>query len=169
MSFLSVPRRAEGFQYDIYPDTPGPYPALSPDEWISGIDREPILVSMQDRVVNANGTKIMAYRAFDFSSIFSNRVLSQRVNPLPIAEVTPTPKCHMNDQSISTSESVEKISDDTNQQINQNGLRKIDSLRMSTTNTEFNYIRYEIFSINIDVFNYFIRTEPLMEDKIVNY
>ncbi|XP_071942411.1 coronin-2B-like [Antedon mediterranea] len=42
---MVVPRRSDYFQPDIYPDTPGIQPALTSDEWISGIDRDPILLS----------------------------------------------------------------------------------------------------------------------------
>lgn len=36
--------QSEMFQDDLYPDTPGDIPAMSAEEWISGEDREPILV-----------------------------------------------------------------------------------------------------------------------------
>nr|XP_028594356.1 coronin-6-like [Podarcis muralis] len=39
------------FQDDLYPDTPGPEPALEADEWLSGKDAEPILVSLRDGYV----------------------------------------------------------------------------------------------------------------------
>lgn len=34
------------FQVDLYPDTAGPEPALQADEWISGHDAPPLLVSL---------------------------------------------------------------------------------------------------------------------------
>lgn len=39
------------FQDDLYPDTPGPEPALEADEWLSGKDAEPILISLRDGYV----------------------------------------------------------------------------------------------------------------------
>ncbi|MEE6527914.1 hypothetical protein FKM82_029651, partial [Ascaphus truei] len=36
---MIVPRRSETYQEDIYPMTSGTEPALSPDEWLSGINR----------------------------------------------------------------------------------------------------------------------------------
>ncbi|CAF2039673.1 unnamed protein product [Rotaria magnacalcarata] len=138
---MIVPRKSESFQNDIYPETPGPYPALSPDEWISGLDREPILVSLKDCIENTNMPKITTYRTFDSVSIFSNRGISQRITQLPIAEVTPTPKSNTNDQVTSLSVSIEQISDDMKQQTNQKSLRKIASLRMPATSTAFNHIR----------------------------
>ncbi|CAF2672478.1 unnamed protein product [Rotaria sp. Silwood2] len=139
---MIVPRKAETFQYDIYPDIPGPYPALSADEWISGIDRDPILVSMKDRIENTNMPKITTYRTFDYTPVFSNRGISQRITQLPIAEVTPTLKSNTNDQSSSSlSVSIEKLPVDIKQQTSQTSLRKIESLRMPATSTEFHYIR----------------------------
>ena len=39
--------QSELFQDDLYPDTPGDTPALTAEEWISGEDSEPLLVSIQ--------------------------------------------------------------------------------------------------------------------------
>lgn len=36
------------FQDDLYPDTPGPEPALEAAEWLAGKDAAPILVSLRD-------------------------------------------------------------------------------------------------------------------------
>lgn len=44
---LSLPQ-SDLFQDDLYPDTPGPEPALEADEWLSGKDAEPILISLRD-------------------------------------------------------------------------------------------------------------------------
>ncbi|CAF0848093.1 unnamed protein product [Rotaria sordida] len=140
---MIVPRKAEAFQYDIYPDTPGPYPALSADEWISGIDRDPILVSMKDRLDNTNMPKITTYRTFDHTPVFSNRgISSQRITQLPIAEVLPTLKSNTNDQSSSSlAVSTEKLSINIKQQTNHTSLRKIESLRIPATSTEIHHLR----------------------------
>ncbi|XP_013929760.1 PREDICTED: coronin-2B isoform X2 [Thamnophis sirtalis] len=45
---MIVPRRSETYQEDIYPMTPGPEPALTPDEWLSGMNRDPILMSLKE-------------------------------------------------------------------------------------------------------------------------
>lgn len=48
----SVPLpQSDLFQDDLYPDTPGPEPALEADEWLSGKDAEPILISLRDGYV----------------------------------------------------------------------------------------------------------------------
>ncbi len=142
---ISVPRKAEAFQLDIYPDTPGPYPALSPEEWVSGIDREPILVSMKDRVEGTNMPKITTYRTIDSTTttpVLPHRSTPQRTVQPPIAEVAPTPKPNLIDQSPPSPMSIEKLAVNMQQQQSNNkGLRKIESLKMPATSTEFNNVR----------------------------
>ncbi|KAM9257191.1 coronin-6 isoform 1-T1 [Cariama cristata] len=48
---MTVPRKSDLFQDDLYPDTPGPEPALEADEWLSGKDAEPILISLREGYV----------------------------------------------------------------------------------------------------------------------
>ncbi|KAM9208892.1 coronin-6 [Dugong dugon] len=48
---MTVPRKSDLFQDDLYPDTPGPVPSLEADEWISGQDAEPVLISLRDGYV----------------------------------------------------------------------------------------------------------------------
>ncbi|KAM6164325.1 coronin-6 isoform 2-T2 [Rhynchocyon petersi] len=48
---MTVPRKSDLFQDDLYPDTPGPEPALEADEWVSGQDAEPVLISLKDGYV----------------------------------------------------------------------------------------------------------------------
>uniref|UniRef100_A0A7N8X5E7 Coronin n=1 Tax=Mastacembelus armatus TaxID=205130 RepID=A0A7N8X5E7_9TELE len=45
---MIVPRRSDTYQEDIYPMTAGTQPALSASEWLSGIDRDPVLMSLKD-------------------------------------------------------------------------------------------------------------------------
>jgi coronin-2 len=44
---MIVPRKSETYQDDLYPDTAAPTPALTPEEWIKGINHEPVLMSMK--------------------------------------------------------------------------------------------------------------------------
>jgi len=44
---MTVPRKSELFQEDLYPDTTGDVPALSADDWFSGKDENPVLISMK--------------------------------------------------------------------------------------------------------------------------
>lgn len=45
------PLQSDLFQDDLYPDTPGPEPALEADEWLAGQDAEPVLISLRDGYV----------------------------------------------------------------------------------------------------------------------
>ena len=146
-SVVPVPRRAESFQVDIYPDTPGPYPALSPAEWISGLDRDPILVSLNDRIEGTNMPKITTYQTLDSNPVLTHRTPLQRPVQLPIAEVAPTPKSSVAKQSLPASMSIEKLALDIEQQQQQHqqsgykGLKKIESVKIPMINPEFNHIR----------------------------
>ncbi|XP_032400043.1 coronin-2A isoform X1 [Etheostoma spectabile] len=44
---MIVPRRSESYQEDIYPMTAGNKPALTAEEWLSGIDKGPVLMSLK--------------------------------------------------------------------------------------------------------------------------
>uniref|UniRef100_A0AAZ3NPW3 Coronin n=1 Tax=Oncorhynchus tshawytscha TaxID=74940 RepID=A0AAZ3NPW3_ONCTS len=44
---MIVPRRSETYQEDIYPMTAGTEPALSANDWLSGINRDPVLMSLK--------------------------------------------------------------------------------------------------------------------------
>ncbi|XP_071037550.1 coronin-6 isoform X1 [Parasteatoda tepidariorum] len=48
---FTVPRKSDLFQDDLYPDTLADIPALSADEWISGKDADPILISLKEGYV----------------------------------------------------------------------------------------------------------------------
>jgi hypothetical protein len=44
--------KSELFQEDLYPDTASPVPALSAIEWLTGIDRDPVLMSLKNGLVD---------------------------------------------------------------------------------------------------------------------
>ncbi|XP_055055411.2 uncharacterized protein coro1cb isoform X3 [Misgurnus anguillicaudatus] len=44
---MTVPRKSDLFQDDLYPDTAGPDPALEAEEWFDGKNGEPILISLK--------------------------------------------------------------------------------------------------------------------------
>ncbi|XP_050428555.1 coronin-1C [Adelges cooleyi] len=45
---MTVPRKSELFQEDLYPDTIGDIPAIEAEDWFNGQDAEPILISLKD-------------------------------------------------------------------------------------------------------------------------
>ncbi|CAH1800435.1 unnamed protein product [Owenia fusiformis] len=49
---VTVPRKSELFQDDLYPNTQGDEPSVSAADWVSGVDAEPILISMKDKFVS---------------------------------------------------------------------------------------------------------------------
>ncbi|KAH9509688.1 Coronin-2A [Bulinus truncatus] len=44
---MIVPRKAEGFQPDVFPPTASTIPSLTADEWMSGVNRGPILIDLE--------------------------------------------------------------------------------------------------------------------------
>uniref|UniRef100_A0A023F5H9 Coronin n=1 Tax=Triatoma infestans TaxID=30076 RepID=A0A023F5H9_TRIIF len=54
---MTVPRKSELFQEDLYPDTIGDTNALTADEWIGGRDAEPLLVSLRSGYVPSSAPK----------------------------------------------------------------------------------------------------------------
>ncbi|XP_062456544.1 coronin-2A isoform X4 [Rhea pennata] len=44
---MIVPRRSESYQEDIYPLTTGAQPALTAQEWLNGVNKGPLLVSLR--------------------------------------------------------------------------------------------------------------------------
>ncbi|XP_053357201.1 coronin-2A [Clarias gariepinus] len=49
---MIVPRRSECYQEDIYPMTAGNNPSMTGEEWLSGMDKGPLLVSLKPGVVS---------------------------------------------------------------------------------------------------------------------
>ncbi|CAH8474909.1 unnamed protein product [Heterobilharzia americana] len=54
---FTVPRKSELFQDDLYPDTIGDVPALTAEEWMSGKDADPVLVSLKEGYVPKSNRK----------------------------------------------------------------------------------------------------------------
>lgn len=48
---MTVPRKSDLFQDDLYPDTAGPEAAMEAEEWVSGKTAPPILVSLREAYV----------------------------------------------------------------------------------------------------------------------
>lgn len=45
---MTVPRKSDLFQEDLFPDTIGPEPSLDAEEWLAGKDAEPIYISLKN-------------------------------------------------------------------------------------------------------------------------
>jgi hypothetical protein len=104
---------------------------------------------MKDRVEGTNMPKITTYRTLDSTTSSPNlphRGTPQRTIQPPVAEVAPTPKQNPADQSPPSPMPIEKLAVNMQQQqqqqpTNNKGLRKIESLKMPATSTEFNNVR----------------------------
>nr|XP_020441400.1 uncharacterized protein LOC109951311 isoform X1 [Monopterus albus] len=49
---MTVPRKSDLFQDDLYPDTAGPDPTLEAEEWFAGKNGSPILISLKDGYIS---------------------------------------------------------------------------------------------------------------------
>lgn len=54
---MTVPRKSDLFQEDLYPDTVGPEPSVEADDWFAGKEGQPILISLKDGFVATTKTK----------------------------------------------------------------------------------------------------------------
>uniref|UniRef100_A0AAY4CC81 Coronin n=1 Tax=Denticeps clupeoides TaxID=299321 RepID=A0AAY4CC81_9TELE len=50
---MTVPRKSDLFQEDLYPNTIGPEPSVEADDWFDGKDGEPVFISLKDGFVAA--------------------------------------------------------------------------------------------------------------------
>ncbi|XP_078508477.1 coronin-1A-like [Lissotriton helveticus] len=55
---MTVPRKSDLFQEDLYPDTVGPDPAMDADEWLAGKNANPILISLKDGYVPSKSREL---------------------------------------------------------------------------------------------------------------
>ncbi|XP_069100126.1 coronin-1A-like isoform X1 [Pleurodeles waltl] len=55
---MTVPRKSDLFQEDLYPDTVGPDPAMDADEWLGGKNANPILISLKDGYVPSKSREL---------------------------------------------------------------------------------------------------------------
>ncbi|XP_029462899.1 coronin-1A [Rhinatrema bivittatum] len=55
---MTVPRKSDLFQEDLYPDTVGPDPALDAEEWLGGKDANPILISLKDGYIPSKSREL---------------------------------------------------------------------------------------------------------------
>eukprot|EP00918_Siedleckia_nematoides_P082218 GHVU01180230.1.p1 GENE.GHVU01180230.1~~GHVU01180230.1.p1 ORF type:complete len:526 (+),score=58.40 GHVU01180230.1:133-1710(+) len=75
---MTVPRKSELFQDDLYPDTISDIPAITAEEWIEGKDAEPLLMSMREGYKSAT------------NSSTTTKLGKRNVLARPIKKSTPT-------------------------------------------------------------------------------
>ncbi|KAL0993304.1 hypothetical protein UPYG_G00105880 [Umbra pygmaea] len=54
---MTVPRKSDLFQEDLYPETIGPEPSVEATEWFEGKEGKPILISLKDGFVTTTKSK----------------------------------------------------------------------------------------------------------------
>ncbi|CAL8310814.1 unnamed protein product [Arctogadus glacialis] len=54
---MTVPRKSDLFQEDLYPNTIGPEPSVEADDWFDGKDGQPIMISLKDGIAAPTKTK----------------------------------------------------------------------------------------------------------------
>uniref|UniRef100_A0A8C9HL65 Coronin n=1 Tax=Piliocolobus tephrosceles TaxID=591936 RepID=A0A8C9HL65_9PRIM len=62
---MTVPRKSDLFQEDLYPPTAGPDPALTAEEWLGGRDAGPLLISLKDGYVPPKSRELRVNRGLD--------------------------------------------------------------------------------------------------------
>ncbi|KAM8970916.1 LOW QUALITY PROTEIN: coronin-1B [Sarcophilus harrisii] len=82
----SLPPQSDLFQDDLYPDTAGPEPALEAEEWVSGRDAEPLLISLREAYVPSKQRDLKVSRK---NVLHDSRVASARRSGAGVA--TPPP------------------------------------------------------------------------------
>ncbi|XP_023818257.1 coronin-6 isoform X1 [Oryzias latipes] len=83
---MTVPRKSDLFQDDLYPDTAGPEPAMEPEEWLDGRDEDPILVSMREGYVppKSRELKVVKKNVLDSRPTTRRSMSTMDTNSLPL-------------------------------------------------------------------------------------
>ncbi|XP_053703545.1 coronin-6 isoform X2 [Synchiropus splendidus] len=86
---MTVPRKSDLFQDDLYPDTAGPDPAMEAEEWLDGRDEEPILVSMREGYVppKSRELKVARKNMLDSRPTTRRSISTCDSNTLPVSQV----------------------------------------------------------------------------------
>ncbi|KAJ8286064.1 hypothetical protein GJAV_G00034160 [Gymnothorax javanicus] len=85
---MTVPRKSDLFQDDLYPDTAGPDPALEAEEWFDGKNGDPILISLKDGYIPSKHRDLKVVK----KNILDNKTCKNAENSGPAQKIaTPTP------------------------------------------------------------------------------
>lgn len=74
---MTVPRKSELFQEDLYPDTLSDEAAISAEEWIGGTNADPCLISLKDRVLIVQGGYVSQSQGTQLSVTKKSNVLDK--------------------------------------------------------------------------------------------
>ncbi|CAJ1068288.1 uncharacterized protein LOC125889869 isoform X1 [Xyrichtys novacula] len=85
---MTVPRKSDLFQDDLYPDTAGPDPALEAEEWFEGKNGDPILISLKNGYVPIKNREFKVVK----KNILDSKVTKNSENSCPANKsASPTP------------------------------------------------------------------------------
>ncbi|XP_011614032.2 coronin-1C-A isoform X1 [Takifugu rubripes] len=84
---MTVPRKSDLFQDDLYPDTAGPDPALEAEEWFDGQDGEPIYISLKNGYVPGKNRELKVVK----KNILDSKGTKNAENSSPAVKVAPIP------------------------------------------------------------------------------
>ncbi|XP_060917351.1 uncharacterized protein LOC132992188 [Labrus mixtus] len=92
---MTVPRKSDLFQDDLYPDTAGPDPAVEAEEWFAGKNGGPILISLKDGYVSTKNRDLKVVK----TNVLETKTVTK---PEPIStvqkHVSPQPSVKMEDK-----------------------------------------------------------------------
>ncbi|XP_024908493.1 coronin-1C isoform X2 [Cynoglossus semilaevis] len=85
---MTVPRKSDLFQDDLYPDTAGPEAALEAEEWFEGKNGDPIPISLKNGYVPVKNREFKVVK----KNILDSKMTKNTENSSPaIKSATPTP------------------------------------------------------------------------------
>uniref|UniRef100_A0A3B4B5Z9 Coronin n=1 Tax=Periophthalmus magnuspinnatus TaxID=409849 RepID=A0A3B4B5Z9_9GOBI len=84
---MTVPRKSDLFQDDLYPDTAGPDPALEAEEWFAGKNGSPILISLKDGYVSSKSRDLKVIK----SNVLESKPAPKAESIMPVQKPTPPP------------------------------------------------------------------------------
>nr|XP_020661682.1 coronin-1B [Pogona vitticeps] len=119
---MTVPRKSDLFQDDLYPDTAGPEPAMEAEEWVAGKMAPPILISLREAYVPT--------KQRDFKVNRRTLLHESRPAATPSAGLSATHPSAMSQSAAAPAISVSSTaSGDGGGQITEEVLREVASLR----------------------------------------
>uniref|UniRef100_A0A8C6PH34 Coronin n=1 Tax=Nothobranchius furzeri TaxID=105023 RepID=A0A8C6PH34_NOTFU len=95
---MTVPRKSDLFQDDLYPDTAGPDPALEAEEWFTGKNGGPILISLKDGYASTKNRDL---------KVVKKNILESK--PAPKAEHIPIVQKHAPQSSVKMEDKLEEV------------------------------------------------------------
>ncbi|KAK7895259.1 hypothetical protein WMY93_020584 [Mugilogobius chulae] len=83
---MTVPRKSDLFQDDLYPDTAGPDPALEAEEWFAGKNGSPILISLKDGYVSSKSRDLKVIK----TNVLESKPAPKAESIMPVQKQAPS-------------------------------------------------------------------------------